>query len=250
MVYSEKFYVGFSDVGPDLKITNASILRLFENASCLQGEAVGDGYHDSFGRWFLTAYSVKVFKRPEYNDFVTVNTWSRELKGFTASREFELYGADGSLAAVALSNWARMNTAVGKLERMAPEVFARYESEPLRHNFDDAWLPKLRDCSDYSIEREITAGRLLIDPNGHVNNVRYLDIASEIIPEDVYKKGEADRFEITYRKAIAYGETVRCLYSETPESYTVTIKSDNLKDTMAIIRLYKNGFSTDNTSVL
>ena len=52
MVYSEKFYVGFSDVGPDLKITNAAILRLFEDDCCLQGEAVGDGFRDSSGDGF------------------------------------------------------------------------------------------------------------------------------------------------------------------------------------------------------
>ncbi len=242
MVYSQKFYVGFSDVGPDLKITNASILRLFENVCCLQGEAVGDGYRDSYGRWFLTAYRVKVIKRPEYNDFVTACTWSRELKGITASREFELRGGDGSLLAAAISNWARMNVKLGKLERMAPEVFAKYESEPQHRNFEDAWLPKLRDCSEYSFEREIKAGRLLVDPNGHVNNVKYLDIAAEILPEEVYRSGEADMFDITYRKAIPYGETVNCLYCDAPDSYTVAVKSRDMKDTMALIRMYKNGF--------
>ena len=239
MVYSEKFYVGFSDVGPDLKITNAAMLRLFEDDCCLQGEAVGDGFRDSFGRWFLTAYSVKVLKRPEYNDFVTVNTWSRELKGVSASREFELRSADGSLLAIALSNWARMNTALGKLERMTPEAFAKYESEPERHNFDEAWLTKLRDIGEYSIEREITAGRMLVDPNGHVNNVKYLDIAAEILPDEAYAKGEADRFEITYRKAIPRGETVKCLYGETDDSYNIAIKSRDLGETMALIKLYK-----------
>ena len=33
MVYSEKFYVGFSDCNRELKITNSSMLKLFENVA-------------------------------------------------------------------------------------------------------------------------------------------------------------------------------------------------------------------------
>lgn len=240
MVYSEKFYVGFSDVTPELGISNTAILKLFENACCLQGEAVGDGIYDSDGRWFLTAYHVKVLNRPKYGDWVTVRTWSREMKGFSASREFEIYSSDDKLAVIALSNWARLNISSGKLERMSPEAFAKYESEPERHNFDSAWLPKLRDNAEHSLEREVTIGRNLIDPNRHMNNVYYLDLASETLPEDIYLSCEADEFEITYRKAIAYGETVKCLYSENDDSRTVTVKSSDQSETRAIIKLYKS----------
>ena len=239
MVYSEKFYIGFSDVGSDLGITNTAILRLFENDCCLQGEAVGDGIEDSPGRWFLTAYHVKVFKRPRYNDWVTVNTWSREMKGVSAAREFELRSAGGELLAAALSNWARLNISTGKLERMPLEDFAKYESEPERHNFDEAWIQKLHDRTDYSLSQEVRIGRNLIDPNGHINNVYYLDLAVNALPEEVYRLGEANEFEITYRKAVAYGETVLCLYGEDADSHTVAIRSKESADARALIKLYK-----------
>ena len=74
MVYSDKMYVGFSDVGASLEMTNTAILRAFENVCCMQGESVGDGISDSDGRWFLTAYRVRVFKRPAYNDRIIAST--------------------------------------------------------------------------------------------------------------------------------------------------------------------------------
>lgn len=239
MVYSEKFYVGFSDVSPDLEISNTAILKLFENVCCLHGSAVGDGIEHSDGRWFLTAYHVKVLKRPRYEDWVTARTWSREMKGVSASREFEIRGEDGKLQVVALSNWARINISTGKLERMSPEAFARYESEPERHNFDEAWVSKAHDINDYSLEREFFIDRNLIDPNRHMNNVYYLDLALRTIPEDVYLRGDTDEFTITYRKAIAYAETVKCLYHEDADCYTVAVKSQDLSDTRAIIKLKK-----------
>ena len=239
MVYSERFYIGFSDVNPDLGVTNTAILKLFENSCCLHGETVGDGIHASDGRWFLTAYHVRVLKRPKYGDWVTVNTWSRGMKGFSASREFEIYGEDGEPAVIALSSWARLNISTGKLERMAPEAFARYESEPERHNFDELWISKLHDIAEYSHEREFFIDRNLIDPNRHMNNVYYLDLAMRTLPEEVYLRGEADEFEITYRKAIAYAETVKCFFSEDEKSCTVAMKTADSSDARAIVKMYK-----------
>ncbi len=239
MVYTENFYIGFSDVSANLGIRNSAILRLFENACCLQGEAVGDGFKDSFGRWFLTAYRVKIFKRPEYNDRVDVSTWSRGTKGVAASREFEIRNNSGELCAAAISNWARLNTSTGKLERMDPEAFAKYQSEPERTNFGEMWLPKLRDIAEHTIEKKFFIDRNLIDPNRHMNNVCYLDLAERILPEEVYLRGEANDFEITYRKAIAYGETAVCEFGEDGAGYNIALKSEDGAETRAVVRLYK-----------
>lgn len=239
MVYTDKFYVGFSDVGSDLGMTGAAMLRAFEDVCCMQGEAVGDGLFDSDGRWFLTAYRVKVFKRPKYNDRIVVGTWSREMKGVAASREFEIRDLSGGLCVAALSNWARMNIKTGRLERMEPEAFARYESEPERHNFDDPWISKLHDVSEHTLEREFYVDRNLIDPNMHMNNVFYLDLAMRTLPEEVYLEGEPDEFEITYRKATAYGETLKCLYFDDGQSRTVAVKPQDMSDTRAIVMIYR-----------
>jgi hypothetical protein len=41
-----------------------------------------------------------------------------------------------------------------------------------------------------------------------------------------------------YRRAIKYGETVRCLYGETESAYVVTVKGEE-DDVRAIIELKK-----------
>ena len=235
MVYSAKFYIGFSDVNPDLGISNSSILRLFENACCMQGEAVGDGFKDTPGRWFVTAYRVAVSDRPKYNDTVTVSTWSREARGVSASREFEMRDGDGRLLVKALSNWARMNTETGRLERMSPEAFERYESEPERTNFGELWLPKLRSASEGISEQAFTVGKNLADPNRHMNNVRYLDLAAEMLPGE----NEPNEFEITYRKAYALGESGILSCGEDAESRTVAFLSEDRSETHAIAKFYK-----------
>lgn len=239
MVYSEKFYIGFSDVGPDLGITNSGILKLFENVCCLQGEAVGDGIGDSDGRWFLTAYHVKIAERPKYPRRVNVSTWSRGMKGFSAAREFEIRDESGRLLVSALSNWARINSKTGRLERMPEEDFRRYESEPERANFPEMWLQKLHGAPGAASSREFFVDRNMIDSNRHLNNVHYLDLAVLALPEEVYLEGEASEFEITYRKATAYGETVICEYFEDGAGRFVAVKSKQDGDIRAVIKFSK-----------
>ena len=72
-----------------------------------------------------------------------------------------------------------------------------------------------------------------------MNNVYYLELANLILPEEVYQKGECNEFEIMYRKAIEYGETIKCRYSETEDSYVIALKSQDDSELKAIIKLYK-----------
>ena len=239
MVYSEKFYVGFSDCNRELKITNSSMLKLFENVACMHSTSIGDGIKNSLGRWFLTAYHVKVHNRPENEDRVKIDTWSRDMKGGVAAREFEVYNFDGELAVTAISNWVRISAEDLRPEKITDELANMYDSETERTNFGTAWLRKLKECDDYVYEKEVTIPRTFIDAHNHMNNVFYLELANLVLPEEVYQQGECNEFEIMYRKAIEYGETVKCVYSETEDSYVIALKSQDGSELKAIIKLYK-----------
>ena len=239
MVYKEKFYIGYSDINKDFKASNTALLKLFENVSCMHSTAIGDGMKISASRWFLKSYHVKIHKRAEHEELVTASTWSRAIKGATAAREFEIHTESGELSVTALSNWARVNGETFRPERIDSEVFAAYGSEPERTNFESPWLDKLKAPEEYSYEKEFYIDRNFIDANNHMNNVFYMDLAAIALPEEIYQKGECSEFEIMYRKSIGYGETVKCLFSETSDAYFITVKDCGLTDIYATIKLYK-----------
>ena len=66
-----------------------------------------------------------------------------------------------------------------------------------------------------------------------------MDIASEVIPEDILKTKELNDFEVMYKKEIIKDEIVKCLFVETEESYIVTIKSKDNSVLHAIIKFNK-----------
>ena len=88
-------------------------------------------------------------------------------------------------------------------------------------------------------ETTFTANRNYIDVHKHMNNVSYMKLAELVLPEEVYNQHEALEFEIMYKKAIKCDETVKCQFTETEEFYNITVKSLDLSELKAIIRLYK-----------
>lgn len=238
MVVDEKFYVGYSDINKELKISNTALLKIFENMACIHGSMAGESIKTSKYRWFLTAYHVKVLNRPDYETYITARTWSREIRGVSACREFEIYDENGKLCVIAESNWARINIETGKLDRASPDVIAAYGGEKERTNFGSAWIEKLKEPDDFAFEKEISPARMFIDVNDHMNNVCYLEVADMILPDDVYNAPESDEFEIMYRRAVKYGEEIICRYSDTENGIFVTLK-DKENDLRAIIKLKK-----------
>ncbi|MBO5460291.1 MAG: hypothetical protein J5983_00660, partial [Ruminococcus sp.] len=126
-----------------------------------------------------------------------------------------------------------------RVERVPKEVVEAYQSEADRTNFGVVKIPKLKECEAYTAEKEFYVDRNYIDINDHMNNVCYLELANLVLPAEVYNQAACDEFEIMYRKAVGYGETVKALFGETEDSYVVAIKSQDLGELHAIVKFYK-----------
>lgn len=239
MVFTGKFYIGYSDITKDSTLSNTSILKLFENVASMHSRVANDDINQSEGRWFLTGYHVKITKRPVYGETVTINTWSRDMKGVQASREFEVYNEKGELCLTGLSNWIRINAKTLRLERISPELYEAYGSEPDHTNFNYSWIEKFKESETPDFDKEFHIERNFIDANNHMNNVYYLDLVTNILPEEVYQAGELNEFLIMYKSAIKYDETVNCSFAAEDDGYRITIKSQDKSDLKAVIKLVK-----------
>ncbi len=234
MVLKEKFYIGYSDTNQNLELSDSAILKMFEDIATMHSEMAGDSMKTTDIRWFLTAYDVRINKRPSLDERVECCTWSHDMRGFIASREFEIYTEDGELAVTASSNWARIDIKTGRPERVTPEMGERYGTEKDRTNFDGPWIGKLKEPDKYQVSKKYYIDRNFIDANNHMNNVCYIELAKCILPDDVYKK-EVTSFEIVYRKAIEYGKTVTCNYTEIDGGCFIAIKCED--ELMSAVKL-------------
>ena len=239
MVVEERFFVGYQYSGHDYKITNTSLLRLFEDMACYHGALAGEDIRVSPTAWLLTAYKVVVKKRPEYNQRIKVRTWSRECKNFFACREFEIIDESGELLVCAITEWAHYNKVDSKLERVTPELAAAYLSESGRTNFGPFRIKRLQEPQEFKVSESFTVTKNWIDTNNHMNNVYYLDLAEMTVEETLGESVPSDEFEIFYRQQIKCGERVRCHVSEKDDSVLVSVLSEDEKILHALINLKK-----------
>lgn len=232
-----EFNLTIRDIDKETNLTNKAILSFFEDMG---------GYHSdlaSYGlkqitetkiSWILLHWKVKVLKEIKYGEPIKVKTWSRGIKLACCFRDFELYNSDGELCVVGTSKWTLFHLENG-LMRLTDEILNKYETEDKNAlEFD---FKKLREPSEYSSIYEYKVLRSDIDINNHMHNLRYLDLAYEALPTEVYENNRFNDIEIMYKKEAHLGETLKCFYSNENNEHTVTIKSEDEQTVHAIVKL-------------
>ena len=185
--------------------------------------------------WMLLDWKMKVIKRPKYNDEIKAETWSRKVERLYAYRDFQLKDKDGNIIAIGTSRWIFVDTDRRRPVRLTADIADLYESETDKSVFPEE-IKDIEYEEDYIFKKEYYIQRRDIDINEHMHNLSYLDMAYEILPDDIYKNKIFDNVRIVYKKEIVYGENIECYYSQHNDKYIITAKS---KDKInAVIELY------------
>lgn len=173
----------------------------------------------------LLDWKIKIIKRPKYNDEIKAETWSRKIERLYAYRDFQLKDKEGNIIAIGTSRWIFVDTDRRRPVRLTEDIANLYESEFDKNVFEE----EMEDikCEDYLFKKEYYIQRRDIDLNEHMHNLSYLDMAYEILPEDIYKNKIFDNVRIIYKKEIIYGERVECYYTEENNKYIITAKSED-----------------------
>lgn len=70
-----------------------------------------------------------------------------------------------------------------------------------------------------------------------MHNLNYIELANEVLPDEIYIKEEFNNIKITYKKEIKLGDIVRCKYAFKEDKHIVCIKSEDDQILHALIEL-------------
>ena len=227
MIYLSNYKIGLEDIGINNEATNKSLLKIMQDIAGLHSASVGYGALDIETKkkaWMILDWKMKVLKRPKYNDEVHAQTWSRKAERLYAYRDFELKDKDGNILAIGTSRWILVDTDRRRPVRLTPDITDLYESEIDKSVFAE----EMEDIKseDYLFKKDYAIQRRDIDINEHMHNLNYLDMAYEILPEDVYKNKVFDNIRIIYKKEIVYGQKVECYYNVQGDNHIITAKCE------------------------
>lgn len=201
-MYSYETRVGYSTTDSDLKMTVPAILSCFQDVAIFEAEN-GKISLDYLSRhhiaWLLGAWQVVVLRRPRINEQVTVATAPYDFKGFLGYRNSTMTAADGEMLIKAASIWTLIDTDARHPSRLTGEMINGYEfAEKLEMNYAPRKISLIGEGRE---EEAFRIRRCQIDSNGHVNNVEYVKLAMELLPESGGKCAEIKELRVEYKRA-------------------------------------------------
>lgn len=202
--YKETYYIRTNDLGFNRKITPMAIQTYLEEAATKHALAVGCGYDDSWSNgyfWVLRSIEYKIYRIPNEYQLVDVITYPVGLDRAKALRIYELYH-NGELIGKAKGIWLMIDiktrrpivaehyqTIIGKLDIPKDEMFK---------------LPKIKMPKDMVFSYKKTIRQRDIDWNGHLNNVRYMDLIYNAIPYETLMEKSIKELQLDYLKESIY----------------------------------------------
>jgi len=241
-VFEDTYRTVFMQTGLHDGLTNRSFLSFMENMAGAHSAYCHRSFSDLSKEnktWVILNWKLSVFSRPGDDALVTIKTWGRFFNKAYTIRDFEMYDAAGNLCAIASSKWCLVDFGTGKLSKIPENLDAMYHGFRDKSVFEMADFPKLKEpttpilhTDDYKIRR------FDLDINQHVHNLNYLNYAYEVLPQEVFDGPEFSNVEISYKKEVKYGDTIHSFLYKEGDAYIVVIKSQDEKNTHAIVKLY------------
>ena len=228
MYYKVIYQPRISDYDRNGKLYYESILQILETAGSHHSDTVGDSVIEgsqSGIAWILTEWRVQVLRRTDSKDKLQITTWVRgKAPASAVYRGFLLTDETGTKVIRAEAKFALLDLATSRLTRISEELLGSYQPED-KTVFEDA--QRLRAPSEYTSETELRLRRSDIDFNGHVHNTRYVDLAMEALPNEIFASDDFTELHILYYKPVLEHSAVKAQYHFDGSSHLVTVYADN-----------------------
>lgn len=242
MKIEQTYKLGLREVGIKNKLTNYGILAFLEDIATYHSGLVGYGVNDidkNKGAFLILDWNLEVKNRLCFNDTIKVKTYALPVNKptFNCYRNFEVYDEKDELIATASSKWIFYNFEQRKIVKLDEEKLKLFEPEGDLNKIEEK-ITKLKEPTSYEKMIEYQVRRANIDVNKHMNNLVYLKLANEILPEEVYFGDELNNLRINYKHQIRLGETVKIYYTMEDKKHIVVIKNKDESKIHAIVEMW------------
>lgn len=224
-MYSFKSRVRFSEAAVDKKLSITGLMNYLQDCSIFQSEDIGSGFSSMEQvrkGWLLSAWNVEVLRRPNVAEEITIGTWPYDFKGIYGLRNFVIMDRDGNYLVKADSCWFLTNIDTGRPVKPTAEDIAPYPVVEPRLDMED--LPRKIVLPDGLEEvGRVTVLKSHLDINQHVNNVQYVDIACEAIPND----REICGVRAEYKREAVLGDEIVIRSLEQDGTYFISLGAED-----------------------
>ena len=209
MWYERNYFIHYYDVDLKKKASISSLLRYFEDIAILHSEHVNRGidyYIMHHVGWVLYKWDIKIIRYPEFRETIKVRTRPSYLKGFQAYRYFDVLDSKGNQIVSANSMWLFLNTDTKKPTRITEDIFEGYGVD--KNKMTELEFGIIKEISKVDAEKDFDVRYIDIDSNHHVNNIKYVEWALELVPQNIVNDYNLNRLKVNYKRETAYGKNI------------------------------------------
>lgn len=220
MRYTMESRVRYSETDHRETMTLPALINYFQDCSTFQSKDIGLGVDVLKARhraWILSYWQVVVDRYPEMGEHIVVGTQAISFRGMFGNRNFYIEDENGNRLACANSIWVFMDTEKGRPARPGEEDILPYGiEEPLEMEYEDR---KIRLPEEKTAQEPFPVRKYHIDTNEHVNNCQYVQMALEVLPEDI----QVRQLRVDYKKSAVLGDMIYPFLAEEEDRTVVEL---------------------------
>ena len=188
-------------------IYNLAILSSTQQAIDLD---IGPEYTHAKGLgWVVLQQLVTIKRRPKDGETITLMTKAKQFNPFFAKREYRLIDADGNDLVIMNGLFSMIDMNKRKLARIPKDMAEAYQPEHVRKIPRDPEVTPFDETRDADYVQEYVVRYLDIDSNHHVNNSKYAEWMSDVLPVEFLTSHEPTAMNIKYEHEVLPGNKIK-----------------------------------------
>lgn len=207
-----------------------SLFSMMQEAASLNADVYGWGSEVLDPQdicWLLLRISVRMTRRPSWQEKITIETWSRGAERIYFLRDFLFFDEAGEKIGTGSSIWILANKATHKPVRPSAIMdYSKILADPAMAMAENP--PKIEPIAEKSwMAANLVGGNTIvkyadfseIDRNLHVNNTRYVAWCMDAAHNRSLDQGDILGIDINYNSEIHFGEKVVLFFREDDEQH-------------------------------
>ena len=216
-VYTQILKLRDADVDLHRRLRPSVLFTMLQEAAIAQTEDLGMGREKTLDRgllWIVTLQRISIRRLPVYDETVTLQSWPGKTMHLFFPRYYRMLDADGAVLLEGTALWSLMDQNTRSVVFPAdhgivlPELVTGWEAP----------LPKPVRALPLTGEARFTVPYSYVDLNGHMNNVRYFDLAEDVLPPALHERALL-ALEVDYSSEARLGDELLLRWGQEGNSW-------------------------------
>lgn len=186
-IYERQYKLRNADVDLYRRLRPSVLLTMLQEAAIAHTEALGMGRDKTLDRgllWIIALQRISIRRMPVYDEKITVQTWPGKTMHVFFPRYYRVVAEDGEVLIEGSALWTLMD------QSTRSAVFPDEHGVVIQGTVTgmESALPRPPRSIEPTAEAVFKVPYSYLDLNGHMNNVRYLDLAEDVLPPELHTR--------------------------------------------------------------